>query len=556
MAGEALRAAAGDAAAGGEGGPLQEQQGAFTYAQIAANLERLDGNQLQTALSTAIAAEDYVLAAAIRDRLAAVAAADGSGRSKLLDWEALGVLDWVADRAARLGLRFPTEVQRRSTPVILSGSDAVVQSETGSGKTAAFLVPALSRLSYPPDLYLEDMMGPQLLVLVPTFELGTQVALLLYKMFGGNISSQRPGDPANMFTFFGPRSLKVRGLLTDQDVNAAMMEPKWLASAHVIVGTPPEVLHASTCENPYLDLTDLRVLVADEVDELMHAYPSSFRAILDLVVGNGLEGDDLKPGQAVQVVLVGATVTGSEVEEAVARHWVSDPVVVRVGSPGSVPSGLRHRALVVADAGRRLAALVSMLRRDLVQAGLDEEPARVIVFAASDEAARTAADPLRTALWTEHQLSVLLPSGAEPVKALHAFRDRAASLLLATPSASRGLDLPAVSHVYNLGPPAGAKDYLHRAGRAGRIGSTTGGLVTTIVAPNELAALTEIAEELGLALAVEGEDEQGLGLLPPQQQQLEEQQGGAGGGVGGGEGQQPGDLDALKRGLEDIFKLL
>ena len=69
----------------------------------------------------------------------------------------------------------PAEIQRRSTPVVVSGSDAVIQSETGSGKTAAFLVPALSRLAYPPDLFVDDMLGPQLLVLVPTFELGTQV---------------------------------------------------------------------------------------------------------------------------------------------------------------------------------------------------------------------------------------------------------------------------------------------------------------------------------------------------------------------------------------------
>ena len=365
----------------------------------------------------------------------------------------------------------------------------------------------------------------------------------------------------------------------------------------------------------------------------MRTHPSSFRAILDLAVGNGLGGDALKPGEPVpwpawheqykaqqkeqpqqpqqeqqeqqqatrsgsggdeqvaaaaarssgdasssdtsdsggqtavaapaakpQVVLVGATVTDAEVEEAAARHWVSSsPVVVRVGSPGSVPKGLKHRALVVADQGRRLAALVAMLRRDLATAGDDEEPARVIVFAASDAAARAAADPLRTALWSEHQLSVLLPSGAEPIKALQAFRDRAASLLLATPSAGRGLDLPAVSHVYNLGAPGDAREYLHRAGRAGRIGSTTGGLVTSIVASREeLARLRAIADELGLDLAVESEEAtQGLGLLPPSAggEQQQQQQQVEGGGEGGGEGQQQ-DLDALKRGLEDIFKLM
>lgn len=67
------------------------------------------------------------------------------------------------------------EVQRRAAPVILSGSDTIIASETGSGKTAAFLVPALAQLDYPPDLFPEDLEGPQLLLLVPSFELGVQV---------------------------------------------------------------------------------------------------------------------------------------------------------------------------------------------------------------------------------------------------------------------------------------------------------------------------------------------------------------------------------------------
>lgn len=126
-------------------------------------------------------------------------------------------------------------------------------------------------------------------------------------------------------------------------------------------------------------------------------------------------------------------------------------------------------------------------------------------------------------------------------------RDRAASLLLATPSASRGLDLPAVSHVYNLGSPADTKEYLHRAGRAGRIGSTTGGLVTSIVTPEELEALAAITGQLGVDVVVENEAQQGLGLLPGAE---------GGGGAAAGGGGEPQDIDALKRGLEDIFKLM
>jgi hypothetical protein len=92
----------------GSGPEQQEQQGAYSYSHIHDNLERLDLNQLQTALATAIAAEDYALAAAIRDRFAALMAAEGADGARLLDWGAMGVPEWVADRVARLGLRFPT----------------------------------------------------------------------------------------------------------------------------------------------------------------------------------------------------------------------------------------------------------------------------------------------------------------------------------------------------------------------------------------------------------------------------------------------------------------
>lgn len=76
-----------------------------------------------------------------------------------------------------------------------------------------------------------------------------------------------------------------------------------------------------------------------------------------------------------------------------------------------------------------------------------------------------------------------------PPQALHSFRDNRTTLLLATPSAARGLDLPALSHVYNVGPPEDATAYLHRAGRTGRIGSTVQGVITTLVTREQLTDL-------------------------------------------------------------------
>jgi hypothetical protein len=230
----------------------------------------------------------------------------------------------------------------------------------------------------------------------------------------------------------------------------------------------------------------------------------------------GVNLDDDTPMPKPQVILVGATISEGDISLAMDRGWITpEPVVVRVGAEGCVPSGLVHKAIVVSGAQQRLGGLVASLRRDLSGAlaaadaaaaaaadggsGADgskqpaaaARPVRVIIFARSEAEARSAAEPLRAALWGDHMLSVLLPStgeatagdagqvwcrcpiplvsrvlssvrtalshmapaGAEPVKAITAFRDRVASLLLCTPSAARGLDLPAVSHVYSIGLP-------------------------------------------------------------------------------------------------------
>jgi Lhr-like helicase len=294
--------------------------------------------------------------------------------------------------------------------------------------------------------------------------------------------------------------------------------------------------------------------------------------------------EDDTPMPKPQVVLVGATVSNDDITLALNRGWVEEPVLVRVGTAGNVPAGLKHRAVVVAGPEKRLGGLVSSLRKDLTDALADADaaaaagrggelqqsqqqqhaaPVRVIVFAASEVEARGAAEPLRAALWGDHMLSVLLPStGAEPIKALHAFRDRVASLLLATPSAARGLDLPAVSHVYSLGLPPDATDYVHRAGRAGRIGSTEGGEVCTVVTREELPELQRMVEqELGLELEVVELDRQGLGLLGSEydaaRQGLllggddeEEKQQAAEAGMGDKQ------LENARKGLEDLFNLL
>lgn len=199
------------------------------------NHSSMDRNQLYTTLNAAIAAEDYALASRIRDALSSSSGLDPTVIPA--DWHHLGIVEWLADRAESLGFRVPTEVQRRASMVISDHCDCVIESETGSGKTLAFLLPALSLLPYPPDVYPEDLPGPALVVVVPTRELGVQLVMLTYKLFGGSVNFGIPGERANMFRYHGPRGLKVRGLLLPEEVESSV-HMRYLAGSHVVVGTP------------------------------------------------------------------------------------------------------------------------------------------------------------------------------------------------------------------------------------------------------------------------------------------------------------------------------
>lgn len=225
--------------------------------------------------------------------------------------------------------------------------------------------------------------------------------------------------------------------------------------------------------------------------------------------------------------LVGATLDDSYLAVARQAGLIPDPVQVAVTGPLAVPAGVAHRAFVLPDAPAdgppasrlALAALCRLIRSDLAGEGCgpDEPPARAWVFAPDEATARDAAEPLRAALWGRHTLAVLLPDGEEPTRAAVAFRDGGASLLLATPAAERGLDMPAVRFVYSLGPPSSANAYVHRAGRVGRVGALRGATVTTLCTPAQLPDLQAMARELGVELQVvdqageQGEAPEGLG---------------------------------------------
>lgn len=113
----------------------------------------LDINRLQTALSRAVAAEDYSTAALIRDQLNSVEGPDDGKPTPPSGWQGLGIPEWLADRVERLGYMLPTDIQRQTSKLMLLGADVFLSAQTGSGKTLAFLIPVLAMLEYQPGAY-------------------------------------------------------------------------------------------------------------------------------------------------------------------------------------------------------------------------------------------------------------------------------------------------------------------------------------------------------------------------------------------------------------------
>jgi len=448
-----------------------------------------DMNYLHMLLKKAVDAEDFDAAVFIRDRIQHISC-DGTDTGTL-GWENMGILNWLVDRASDLGYGIPTPVQSRAGPVILHGADCILVAPTGSGKTLAFLLPLLSLLSYPPDKYPDDLLGPQLIIVVPTRELGAQIAMIIYKLFGGSVSQGIPGHAENMFRYSGPRGIKVKGLIFENEVDEAV-ENRYLEGSHVVVGTP--CLISEALNRGVEVVQHCRALCFDEADACYNLFPNETENILNRAIsgdttsattGNVTRRENEKP----VTVLSGATLSDQLIEHAIERKWLvgQNTVEVRLGDHLKISPRIKHRYVAVNRDEDILGALCRLILADQKSHSRDAMPTRGIIYVKDADIARKISEPLRNIFWGKHSISVLLPDGSEPIKSLHAFRDNKTSMLIATASSSRGLDLPAVTHVYSTFVPSEeeAEEYIHMAGRLGRIGTDDPGLMTTILVSGE-----------------------------------------------------------------------
>jgi len=349
----------------------------------------------------------------------------------------LGLTGPVVAAVAALGYEEPTPIQREAIPVLLSGSDMLGQAATGTGKTAAFALPLLDRLSQDNKTDRGKVRG---LVLVPTRELAMQVAEALHKY--------AKGSHLNVVPVYG-------GAPMDHQIRALRR------GAEVVVGTPGRVL--DHLRRRTLDLAAVRVLVLDEADEMLDM---GFSEDIDAIVAETPEDR--------QTALFAATFA-PRIMSIAGRH-LKNPKKVQIAAekraPGKLPR-VRQIAYIVGK-GQKINALGRILDFD--------NPKSAIIFCRT----RLEVDELTETLGAHGYGAQALHGGMmqkQRDRVMQGFRSEQSEILVATDVAARGLDIDHVSHVINFDLPTAPEVYVHRIGRTGRIGRE--GVAITLVSPRE-----------------------------------------------------------------------
>ena len=348
----------------------------------------------------------------------------------------------------------PTPIQAAAIPVVLRGVDVRVCAQTGSGKTAAFVLPILQQLLGRPR---EMPRRIQALILVPTRELAAQIGESL------RIYSRYLSEPIKVLSVFGGVS-----------INPQMMALR--GGADIVVATPGRLL--DLLDHNALTLASVAVLVLDEADKLLEL---GFAEELTRILG-------LLPPQH-QSLLVSATFP--PVVEALAEKLLHDPVRIEVSATPATEPAIVQRAIEV-DEKRR-----TQLLRHLIEA---QGWTRVLVFVATKYSTEHVAEKLRRAGINAAPFHGELSQSVR-TQTLADFKAAKLRVVVATDVAARGIDIARLPAVVNYDLPRSAVDYIHRIGRTGRAGES--GIAVSFITANSQAHFRLIEKRHQLNLPYE-----------------------------------------------------
>ncbi len=370
-----------------------------------------------------------------------------------MTFEELQLAPPILKALAECGHHNPTPVQELAIPKVLAGHDLIASARTGTGKTAAFVLPALQRLSGRSS---DSKVGMTVLVVTPTRELADQITQVA-RTYGKHLDVHSVAIVGGM-----PFGDQIRALSQTPDI---------------VIGTPGRLI--DHVWRGRIDLSHVELLIIDEADRMLEM---------------GFIGDVEFLSEAMpencQTLLFAATMGSATAK--LARKYMKNPERVEI-APGKITHDTIEQRLHMADS-------VQHKNRLLHQLCMDATVTRAIIFSAT----KRGADSLARDLSAKGRPAAALHSDmtqAARNRTIMDMRKGKIRLLVATDVAARGLDIDGVSHVINFDLPRSAEDYVNRIGRTGRAGAT--GIAISFASRGDLSYLDRIQRYLGHNLSVQ-----------------------------------------------------
>lgn len=359
-----------------------------------------------------------------------------------MNFKQLGLQQSLTDRCKALDFTEPTPIQTQTIPIILKGSDIIACAETGTGKTAAFLLPLIQNLSA------NKAKGIAVLVLAPTRELATQIEAACRS--------------------FAPKNLRCIALIGGSGYKK---QTDGLRGASIVIATPGRLI--DFMQQGAIDFSALQTLVLDEADRMLDmGFLPAIRRILESIP------------KKRQTLFFSATIT-AEVGKIAQAMMNSLPEYVEVSRGGQTAVTIEQTAYPV-SAQSKTVLLLDLLEREKFD--------RVLVFTRT----KRGADRLSHILEARSHKATRIHgdrSQSQREAALRGFKNGSTRVLVATDVAARGIDIDSVSHVINYDVPEVAEDYVHRIGRTGRAGQK--GRAITLVTPGDELTMRTIERLTG-----------------------------------------------------------
>jgi superfamily II DNA/RNA helicase len=353
-----------------------------------------------------------------------------------IPFEEIGLKENLVKGLKKNGITEATDIQFKSIPLALENRDIIGESETGSGKTLAYLLPIFEKVDY-------SKREMQAIILAPTHELVMQIDNEI------KVLSNNSEMPVTSAAIIG-------------NVNITRQIEKLREKPHIIVGSAGRILEL--IKKKKISAHTIKTIVIDEGDKLLDE--NNLSLVRDVIKTTMRDR---------QLMVFSATINEKTINTA--KDLMKDPCIIKVHEDIKINNNITHLYIKAEQRDK-----IEVLRKLIASTN----PERAIIFINKSEEIQ-----LTTAKLQYHHLKVSGIFGAalkeERKKALEQFRSGKIHLLVASDLAARGLDIRDVTHIFNLDLPEDSKEYIHRAGRTGRSGST--GTAISIVTEKEFTLI-------------------------------------------------------------------